>query len=181
MPYPAIFMDETAVMDIATPLLAGVVAVLATSTGGPVAHNYITWGEVVHDWCQDDCGQAVLSIGSTYPSNDFPSPYVGSINCDPVLLAVNMSLEIIRCVPVPDENGNPPLDSALTAATSTMLSDAHVSRETVRCLLNGYREAQPQLIQNYYIGTSTPVGPSGGCGGSRLEFIVSWQTGCRCT
>ncbi len=171
-------ISEFVVVNTASQIVTGVANALATSTGGPVHRAYVTVGEVAWDEC--NCGQLTLSVGRIYPSrrfaDDFSTIKVG--NCDNTLLICDMSLSIVRCVPGPDTNGNPPLPTALTDAARTIMSDTYVVRQTLACMIRGMYVANQ--VADWLIGDDVPVGPMGGCAGRELHFKLAWSQDCEC-
>jgi hypothetical protein len=166
----------TAIFEIASAVVTGVATDLALTPAGAPDRIEIVNGAVAWDECA--CGDLLLSVPRVYSSKDFPQPNSDSrTRCVDVLIVAEMTLDIVRCVPTPDDNGSPPTAADIIVAAATAFTDLSVVRDSVKCILDDlFNTGQ---IQDYLVGMSTPLGPSGGCGGSELDFFVSWL-GCGC-
>jgi hypothetical protein len=177
--YPPAVLSETRIIDICSCIVTGVGVALGSSIGGTVDREIVTFGEIVWDQC--DCGQLAVTVKQMYPSNFFPNDDSNTrSNCGQPLLVIKLGVSVVRCVPVPDENGVAPEPTELRDASYIAMSDAFIVRETVRCILQGWYDAAPQLIADFNLGAQMVAGPQGGCGGTELDVAFALFIGCEC-
>lgn len=163
------YFTRTCVIDVATQLVTGSGALL-TADGASVGREVVTQGDVAWDAC--DCGQLAVSITRISRSNAFPNDVRPTAQCYGGARVADMSLSIVRCVPGPDINGNPPGPASLIIAAQRGQADEFIIRNYVTCYLASLVDAG--IIMDFSVGDTTMIGPSGGCGGSQLEIRVAW-------
>lgn len=166
---------KTAILEVAGIIVSGCAAALtAQSSGGAVNRSFVTLGEVAWDNCQ--CGQLALTITRIYLSQTFPQDASRQqTRCPTGYVVADCSLSIVRCVPGPDTNGNPPKEAALTAAAGIELQDAFVVWDKTECILMTMYSATPYGIMEYIMLDQTSLGPQGNCGGTELHFKIGFN------
>lgn len=133
-------------------------------------------GQIAWDAC--DCGQLALSVGQVYGSVVFPTPADGGSEsaCGTPLVVAPITVSITRCVPGPDDLGNPPSCDELLAAALILEQDRYAVRRAVACCLRDMLDSQ---VIDYTVGASVTVGPEGLCAGSDTAVLVAF-TNCDC-
>jgi hypothetical protein len=172
---------KTAILEVAGIIVSGCAAALATqSSGGVVNRSLVTMGEVAWDNCQ--CGQLALTITRIYLSQTFPQDASRQqTRCPTGYVVADCSLSIVRCVPGPDLNGNPPDAAALTTAAGIELQDAFVTWGMTECILMSLYSSTPYGIMEYVMLDQTSLGPLGSCAGTALNFKIGFnRTGICC-
>jgi hypothetical protein len=134
----------------------------------------------------DDCcaGQLAVAITRTYLSDNFPAEYGGGPQgqtgpCDPPWLVAELLVQLVRCSPTLDEQGNPPDCVALDANAYQLLEDGWVVRKGVSCRLGELVDAD--LLVDWRLGPQQSLGPEGGCAGSQLTVLVCLDNACQCS
>jgi hypothetical protein len=145
-------------------------AIYEELTVTPARHGVVP-GAIAWDDC--DCGLLAASVGQIYPTEQFPNPAQARVgnSCDAPWEAAEIIIQVVRCTPCPDDNGNPPTVAALDASAREILTDAYETMRamsTTLCQMNKDRE-----ISDYLMRTLVPQGPSGCCGGNELRAVVS--------
>ena len=100
----------------------------ASPTSDPITESYVALGEVAFDEC---CGTLVTLPLRTFSPLVFPNPAGVSTNCDVHMLAVDIAVMLLRCVPVIDEIGNPPTAEQMSAAYAKAGEDAAVVMNSI--------------------------------------------------
>lgn len=169
-------MTATAVSDVAATVLAAVSVGLTSSSKGKPDRVLLSPGaETTWDNCQ--CGQLAVYTGLHFNSRSlFGDTSNQQQNCVAVVRAVNMAVEIVRCVPISSDNGTPPKPADLTAAFMVQEEDAYIAWVNTECAL--VQLEKQNKIGGWVLNAQTPIGPQGGCGGTRLEFVVGWWRDC---
>jgi hypothetical protein len=123
-------------------------------------------------WDDCHCGQLATAITRTYPSTAFPTEDTSGWDqgCGPQILAADITISITRCVPGPNDNGEPPSCAALLASATVLDTDAAAVRRAVACHLADLEEAG--TILGYRLGAQPNVGPEGMCAGSELYLTI---------
>jgi hypothetical protein len=153
-----------------------------------LARQCVVWGAIAWDQCE--CGQLVVSIAEQYPSHTFPTPAtaptatnVAQNRCGANIWVIRYEVSILRCVPVQDDQGNPPECSALDEAAQVAARDAWAVRTGIGCCLADLsRDLLPNgstEIADYLIQDQPSRGPEGGCAGSSLNLLVGIRN-CLC-
>lgn len=145
-------------------------AIYAELSVTPDRHSVVP-GAIAWDAC--DCGLLAVSVGTIYPTEQFPNPAQVRVSnaCDAPWEAAEIVMQIVRCAPNPDDVGNPPTTVELDAAAREVLTDAYEMMRAVSvtlCQMNKDRE-----ISDYLMRALVPQGPAGGCVGNELRAIVS--------
>jgi hypothetical protein len=163
-------IDPSDLSDLCQQLLTACISsletipVLVPTYGGAPARAFVSPGSPALDCCEQ------LAI---YVSSIGDSPITGPVPSAPKAKINNVTLVAItsRCIPMPDDRGNPPTAEAQSAAADQIHLDMWALWNH---LFNMLREG---LLFNQcghveFVGI-TPLIPSGGCGGSQLVIRVS--------
>jgi hypothetical protein len=123
------------------------------------------------------CGVLATSVGPIYMSDDFPkrSSEVISAQCTPAYEVADIGLQLVRCVPNPDAQGNPPTAKALDTAAASWAADAGEVISAVNRVLCQMRAADD--ISGALLQTMTPVGPEGGLVAVEIHMLVGLDHG----
>jgi hypothetical protein len=113
----------------------------------------------------DDCGEIIVNLTSTFPSDPFPSP-VQNATCA-VDLAYEVQLGIFRCAPAMEVN-EPPSPAEQLNATRENLADMAAMHRAIRCCMQTMSRA-------YSLRAFAPYGPSGNVVGGIWTVIVGQE------
>lgn len=134
-------------------------------------------GDISWDSCQ--CGQLVVAEQRRYPSTNFPTDEIDhDAECGAGWLVIPYVISLARCVPIPDENGNPPACEALQASAQQLNRDMGLLRSALECCLNAAYDAD--TIVAYSLGAQEINGPQGGCVETSFTVMVGFLNGCGC-
>jgi hypothetical protein len=165
-----------AVLSTLAPIVTGIGSAVAaaladTPDGTPERVCLLVPGDIAADGC--DCGQLALTIQRRYGSYTFPAEATtdeAAAECPPPVLVGVVTLTLFRCVPSPDDQGNPPSCDALQDAAVGQDVDIATIRRTLACHLANL--ATQEQILHYTVGATVSNGPSGGCGGSDTTITI---------
>ena len=134
---------------------------------GCPCRQFIGIGPVVWDReaCCDD-GQLSVTVDRLYPVDTFPNQS-NRVNLCRIPLAADITVTLLRCFPVMDEHGNAPTPDALQTAGEDLHADMLTLTLGLLCCLQARGRSQQFIFQG-----SRFVGPSGGCAGIELRFVV---------
>lgn len=136
-------------------------------------------GDIVWDSCE--CGQLVISENRRYGSTKFASEEPDlDAECGEPVLTVDFTLSLTRCVPTMDDAGNPPDCAALSVAAHQLMKDKADLRLAVMCCLTTMYDTHANGLLGFIIQAQETIGPSGGCAGSELNFLVGFPNPCGC-
>jgi hypothetical protein len=129
-------------------------------------------GAIAWDNC-DTCGLLAIGLTRCFLSDDFPAEAGATPQgkCSSAWLCGAFSLQIARCAPIPDEQGNGPTVKALDASAQIVMGDAAIILPAVACALHSLADVDD--IMDYVITQQPVMGPLGGCVGSQLDFAVA--------
>lgn len=128
----------------------------------------------------DCCGTLAVTVDRIYPSAVFPTEAVDSqlvAPCPPAYEAVDMTVTVLRCAPSPNEVGDPVPCAELAAAAEVWAYDVEAVRGAVTCLLGSL--ADSDVVAEWTLRATDPVGPNGGCVGSTTQVTVG-LVACGC-
>lgn len=111
-------------------------------------------------------GMAWVMLSTQYASSvSPPAPDTTVTGCTPGMLT-QLTLATRRCMPMGDDNGNPPTVDELLATTRLQMADMAAMRAAILCCFAKDENIAVQL------GTYVPSLPSGGCvgGGWTVNF-----------
>ena len=144
--------------------------------------------QIAHDLGQftDLCceGLAYVSLGDTFPTeSSFPQQDTASQvqgSCGPATWGQVIRLGIVRCVPVGDQNGEPPTCADWNSAFIQNAYDSASLRRATCCLRSWFLAAS-----DFYLGMSividrqVQVDPNGGCVERYVDVTVQFPN-CDC-
>lgn len=128
--------------------------------------RFVAAGTVAWDRCCDG-GQLWVGVERLFTYERFPTPIATPTNCS-AQLAADLTVTVLRCAPVPDENGNAPSPAVLSAAALGIYEDMEAVMRGVLCCLHPGRKCRPFVITGH-----RPLGPMGGCTGSEMRLTVA--------
>jgi hypothetical protein len=76
-------------------------ALEACTDSEPIPNSYVALGQIVWDNC---CGTLAALPDRTFRYVSFPQPITDHTNCDASLLAVDVILVLLRCIPIEEQN-----------------------------------------------------------------------------
>ena len=99
------------------------VALEACPASAPITESYVVIGDLSFDDC---CGVLAAAPIRVFKTAAFPTPVTDATNCDSSLLAVEITVILLRCAPVIDAQGNLPSPAEMSAAFTAASDDAAV-------------------------------------------------------
>lgn len=111
----------------------------------------------------ETCGMAFLRLNRAFPSNQFPLPALNAAGNCQAPLAYEWHVGAYRCFPVLGAKGEAPSEAAQADAALRQLSDMTTIHQAILCCVD---------TDTATLGTYTPVGPSGGCGGGQWSVFT---------
>lgn len=157
------------------PILSGVLSHVASvldAAGRLPGRVYLAPGaEIAWDACCGDDGEAggqlYLRVDNIWPSGSpFPEQLRKVQPCVVPMLAVPVSVGIVRCAHTMDDWGNPPSPEELTGDALALLEDATLIWEGLQNLRDVPGVASVQ------IGQWSPDGPLGGCASGEWSLTL---------
>ncbi|UJV42990.1 hypothetical protein [Streptomyces sp. AMCC400023] len=182
---------------LATAVLACVCATLdqtaETVAGQPgcPCRSCVVPGTPAWDSCDAPCGggdevggQLTVHVARVYPTSEFPvetRDVFGLKSCSPVLIAVELVITLLRCVPVADpDTGCPPsCEEEAAAARVIQIDSASVLNALLCCLPSLSGVDMRRLGPRFIIGAQRTVEPAGRCGGIEQRVTVALPS-CGC-
>lgn len=130
----------------------------------PPDRQYVHWGDIAVD-----CDQLVVGIRGMTPTQQFPDAPLTRVRCAQIPVQ-EYWVELHRCGPQPDEQGNapPPADLQVFAHTMSDDQEALVCR-FLEAITKNEMTTRPQA---WNMQPSEPLGPQGGFSGVRLRLSV---------
>jgi hypothetical protein len=128
------------------------VALEDCATSEPIVESYVVVGELAWDEC---CGILAAAPLRTFKTVNFPTAATDLTNCDSSLLAVDIVIILLRCMPTMDAQGNMPTPAEMTAASAAVSNDAAV-------IMNAMMDGMPEGWERAAL-EQTFEGADGGC------------------
>lgn len=149
-------------------------AVYAGLSTKPDRHGVVP-GEIAWDGC--DCGLLAVTVRTVFLSDAFPRQATENVStqCRSAYEVAEIVVQIVRCVPGPGDNGDPPSPATLSTAAQTWAQDAGELLSAVNTLVCQMVEAE-QIVDGI-IRQLTSQGPEGLCGGSELSVLIGLPRG----
>lgn len=135
----------------------------------PLTRSYRSVGMVA--W--DDCGQLTVGSERIYRSIEFPNEYFGPEYCFAGFIALQTLIVLTRCVPVPDDLGEPPAADDVAAAHAVLEHDAAVLWNVASGALPDGEWERAALSQSY-------VGNQGGIVAIETRFTLGLDSDSWC-
>lgn len=149
-----------------------------TDAGAPGRLCYPLAGQIADDDCC--AGQLAVTVTRFYPSAAPPAEATGDDSqpgCGPPLLVADLTVRVTRCVPVIDDQGNPPSCAGLADSSLTWMADSLAVRQALGCCLQAM--VDDGRVDSFGIGAAAASGPDGGCLASETSLWVARPT-CLC-
>lgn len=118
-----------------------------------VTTTYTGVGLVAWDDC---CGQLVVTPERTFRYTSFPQEATTDEQCFGGELGLTILVTLVRCVPTPDDMGNPPTAAQLQSAHERVLEDGAIVWNTIVGPLPDDEWERANVSQDH-------VGGEGGC------------------
>ncbi|QUE25328.1 hypothetical protein SEA_FIZZLES_32 [Microbacterium phage Fizzles] len=145
---------------------------IALGDGAPCFVGILVGDDIPSEYvgdCEDDgepsCGAAYVRVTGAYPTDRFPEP-VQYPTCN-MAMAYNISVGILRCTSVGEEDGGPIYPPELEQVTLRSLSDMKAIRYAIQCC---FQNAFPKV--KTLMGTFTPLPSEGGVVGGEWPITV---------
>lgn len=170
------------VIHVVTGVGACVKTEVEATPAGFVKGRYVamTPGDIAWDAC--DCGLLTQSVSLAGPADSFAGITSGTPRnkCGPPLQIVQVTVALIRCVPVMSSTGTPPAPAKLLDSAIIIEYDRYALARGVTCCLAAMQEETPPRVFRYEVGAVNTVGPSGACAGVELtyRFALHNTLGC---
>jgi hypothetical protein len=130
--------------------------------GRPVTTKFVAAGLVAWDDC---CGMLVVAPERVFRTARFPVEGPDENGCFDGLVAVNLVVLLMRCVPVLDDRGRPPTEDAMSEAYADLLHDAAIVWNELGD--HAWPEGWESASQNQVF-----VGAEGGCIGAETRVTL---------
>jgi hypothetical protein len=150
--------------DVAQWLQQTSLTALADCNREPISTSYVGSGQVAWDDC---CGTLVVVPERVFRSSAFPAEDTDEVICFDGLIAIEFSVMLLRCIPVIDERGRAPKDTAMEVAYANLLGDAAVIYNALTSQFPDYWERTNP--------SQTFIGAQGGCIGVETRLIVGLE------
>lgn len=137
-----------------------------SSLGGAPARAFVAPGPPAFDCC-DQLTVHVASLTEGDSAPEFPKASIARINY------VQLAAISARCVPMLDQNGNPPPMSEMEASAEQINADKWALWNHIYNLIRDGRLFS--LCCDVIWGPLSALQPQGGCGGSRLLITVCFD------
>jgi hypothetical protein len=151
-------------IDVAQWLLTHAETALADCGRDAISTSYVGSGEIAWDDC---CGSLVVTPERVYRSQEFPAEDANEVICFDGLIAIEFTVLLLRCVPVVDDRGRAPSESAMQVAYNNLLGDAAVIYNALTGPFPDYWE-RTNPVQTF-------VGAQGGCIGVETRIIIGLE------
>lgn len=179
---------DTRAYGIAQVILNCALDALTDTIGGQPPRACVITGAIAWDNCE--CGQLIVSLTSSYPSSNFPTPAAntatqfGAGRCGQPVTVYGLTISMLRCVPISDDQGNPPTCEALGEAALVAVQDASAIRDGVLCCLSSMLrekdDAGTPVITGFAVQNQDFTGAQGMCGGSQMTLQFGLLNYCPC-
>lgn len=177
------FWTTTALPNLLSGLLGDVNTALGATPAGACDRALLLPGADI-PWDACECGTLGVAVRRAYRTRNFPQDAQDVYTkCDDFAMAFDLTMVVLRCVPLGDTNEPntlyvPPTPAQSLAALQVQESDRAVVFNTVTCSLSELEDVS--LVGSYIVNDSVSLGPQGGCAGSQLNFKVALYPPCPC-
>lgn len=158
-------MDPQIINNTLNEILDCVCAVLAGGSCGCPCYSFVASGQVPWDHCCDG-GQLSVKLDRMFATSNFPTQDNSTLQCG-VTFSADITVTLLRCGPTVDDNGNPPLPDAITAANTQVYEDMALIAPAVVCCLSVAKR-----FRQFKINDFRPVVPLGGCYGAEMRLTI---------
>lgn len=165
--------------DVISPIMGTVLecvdAALTEQDRGVGRSGLVFGTDVVADECCE--GYLYVRLVTMYPSGDpFPTQDTRPGNCKPTLMASQLAVGVLRCIPTIEDGGDPPDAAELNEAALGIHADAAIILSALKCCLDPDDVVN---LETLVLGAWTPRANLGGCGGGEWALTVG-HGACRC-
>jgi hypothetical protein len=94
------------------------------------------------------------------------------------MMVFGLSIVLVRCVHISDDNGAVPAAANVTADGVSQATDSYVVWVTLDCALRELQDTR--LISHYIVNDQAPLGPLGGCAGTVTNIKIGLIPPCPC-
>ena len=150
--------------DVAQWVQQTVLTALSDCNREAISTSYIGSGQIAWDDC---CGTVVVVPERVYRSQEFPSEDTNEVICFDGLIAIDLTVILLRCVPVVDDRGRAPSAASLQIAYNNLLGDAAVIYNSLTGQFPDYWERTNPA--------QTFVGAQGGCIGVETRIVIGLE------
>lgn len=160
--------------DAAQSILDNVAAELTVRGIDVPTRQFITTGDVAHDFAGQKCAEAlIITFNGLFQG--LVGQGTGNLSNAPIKCSMPLvgqfTLALLRCVPVVKPNGSAPTMEELQDSGEVLMLDAMtVAAVVVELQLEG---GLVDTADDVGITTVSPIGPLGGVGGVALTLIVT--------
>lgn len=126
-----------------------------------ISTTYVGSGAIAFDDC---CGTLVVVPERVFRSQQFPAEDTTEIICFDGMIAIEISVILLRCTPVVDDRGRAPSQSSLNTAHESLLGDAAV----IYNVLTGQFPSNWERTNP----SQTFIGAQGGCIGFESRLVI---------
>jgi hypothetical protein len=158
---------------IASDLVACITRELESTPDGtpPDFDACVTPGSITWDNCCP--GSIRASVQRQFPTQAFPEPILRPTACNAVQRVTEIKIVVLRCMPGPNADGEPPSCLQLDNKSQSIAADADAMWRGVDCCFQ-------DTDFDYVIVSITAVGPDGQCVGNEMVLQVGLTNWCGC-
>jgi hypothetical protein len=127
--------------------------------------RYVAFGEVAID-----CEQITVSIERTFTIEADAATEVTATGALFFMRAVEVTVQIARCIPTVDDDGNMPRPEDIEVSAAIAAQDEQNIRDA---LIDAQQEGDLASCNGIALQNWTAVGPDGGFGGGRLGVLLA--------
>lgn len=130
----------------------------------PISTTYVGSGAIAWDDC---CGTLVVVPERVYRASEFPNEDTTEVICFDGMIAIDLTVILLRCVPVVDDRGRAPSATAMQTAYDNLLGDAAVIYNAMTGTFPEYWE-RTNPVQAF-------IGAQGGCIGVETRITIGLE------
>lgn len=123
-------------------------------------------------------GQLTVTVNRLFVSTNFPLQNTAVDLCEPFTYVADLTVTLLRCIPVIDDRGNSPSCDRLERAAEIQHLDMMALMRAAECCVphrpGRRRRTRVAVVQQRSIGSD------GGCAGSELQLFVDVGGPCGC-
>ena len=108
----------------------------------------------------DNCGMGYVTMDAASSYTSFGQPAVGPTACA-TLMQANISVGVLRCMPMEDDGSLPPPDT-MSEVAMVLMADMMAMKRAITCCFKG----------DIILGTYNAAGASGGCVGGQWNAVI---------
>lgn len=155
---------STSTFDVAQWVQQTALTALSDCGRDAITRSYVGSGAIAWDDC---CGTLVVVPERVFRSQEFPNEDTDEVICFDGMIAIELNVMLLRCVPVVDDRGRAPSASLLQVAYDKLLGDAAVLYNALTSQFPDYWERTNPA--------QTFIGAQGGCIGVETRFTIGLE------